>query len=379
MALRFGHFALGGVFVAVTTLGFAHGEAPDAAPAAVKRQVPVVTERRLTDNVNAAKGENTVTPFSSRADCENLVGLGHRAGRQTGKARVGSWNVRWFPDGIPGGAASATLATNVAWLGCAIAWLNVDALALVEVKSKPRSGSALDALVARVSELSGEPYAYRIDDCPDSSGLHLAWIWNEKRVTVSGFRMYAAVNPYGDSCAKQLRPGFGTSLRFSGGLDLTAIAVHLKSGRTMRDFDLRRQSLVGLNQVVETVVQETGDADVLVLGDMNSMGCESCEGAERSSAEAQGIDTLLAGFHVPMRRLPSNLGCSHYYQQNPALLDHFFVTTDSREVPRSTKVETLGYCQQLACESLTSNAPLAATQLSDHCPIVLTLRDEDLD
>jgi predicted extracellular nuclease len=328
---------------------------------------------------SASDANPEVTPFTSAEDCERLVRLGQRAEREAGTARIGSWNVRWFPDGIPGGSASASLETNVPWLGCAIAWLNVDALALIEVKSKPRSTAALENLTKRISELTNEPYAYRIDDCPDSSGQHLGWIWNQKRVTASEFRMYAAINPHGDSCAKQLRPGFGVTMRFLGGLDLSAIAVHLKSGTTARDLELRRKSFDGINQVVKSVIHESGDSDVLVLGDMNSMGCETCPELEHGAAEAQRIDTLLAAYDEPMRRVPSKQGCSHYFQRHAGLLDHFFVTRSMREVPRVTKVETLGYCQQLSCESYSGKAPLAATHLSDHCPIVLSLRDEDLD
>jgi predicted extracellular nuclease len=370
---------VGGLFVAVTALAKSQGESPKASPTVVKRHSPVVTERRIAGANSSGTDDSALNPFTSAADCEHLVTLGHRAKREPNQARLGAWNVRWFPDGIPGNTASATQATDVAWLGCAIAWLNVDAMALVEVKSKPRSLAALDALAARLTQLTNEPHAYRIDDCPDSSGLHVGWLWNEKRVNLSLFRMYSAVNPYGDSCAKQLRPGFAVQMRFPGGLDLTALAVHLKSGTTPRDLELRRRSLVGLNDVVKNIVHETGDSDVFVLGDMNSMGCDSCEDVKLGSAEAQVIDTLLAGYHVPMRRVPSDLGCSHYYQRNPGLLDHFFVTRASREVSRVTKVETQGYCQQLSCESYTGKAPLAATQLSDHCPVALSVRDEDLD
>jgi predicted extracellular nuclease len=368
-----------GWFVVVTAYHSAFGKDDEPTRTLVSRQTPIISERRVTDNSKAQGRSDSATAFLSRKDCETLVGLGNRAERQSGEVRIGTWNVRWFPDGIPGANASPTLATDVAWMACSIAWLNLEVLSLVEVKSKPRSTAALDEMVSRLAELTGETYRYRLDDCPDNNGLHLAWLWNEKKVEVRDFRMFAALNPYGDSCAKQLRPGFAAGFRFTGGLDMTAIAVHLKSGRPARDIDLRRKSMIGLGEVVRTVVHETGDADVLVLGDMNSMGCETCAGLERGAAEALSLDTLLAGYHAPMRRVPSNLGCSHYYQNQPALLDHCFVTTEFLEVPRVTKAETFGYCQSLACEAAAGTEPQAATRLSDHCPIVLSIRDEDLD
>lgn len=379
MSWRIGGSLLLGLFVVVTTYHSAFGKDDEPTRNVASRQTPITTERKVADSSNANSRTDSPTAFTSRKDCEALVGLGNRAERQSGVVRIGTWNVRWFPDGIPGANASPKQATDVAWLACSIAWLNVEVLSLVEVKSKPRSTAALDELVSRLAELTGETYKYRLDGCPDSNGLHLAWLWNEKKVEVREPRMLAAVNPYGDSCAKQLRPAFAAGFRFTGGLDLTGVAVHLKSGRTARDFDLRRKSLAGLGDVVRTLVHETGDKDVLVLGDMNSMGCETCDGLERGAAEALTFDTTLAGYHVPMRRVPSNLGCSHYYLRQPALLDHCFVTTDFLEVPRVTKVETLGYCQSLGCETFAGTEPVSATRLSDHCPIVLSLRDEDLD
>jgi hypothetical protein len=378
MAWRHGIWFFGGLFVAITTLGEAFGENQNPAPTVEKRQLLAPKERHVADNSKAEKDQSQ-SVFSSLAECKRIYALGNRVPRERGEAKIAEWNVRWFPDGIPGSSVSSTESTNVAWLACAVAWMNIDAIALVEVKSKPRSSTAMDALVTQLTELVGERYRYSIDECPDGNGLHLAWVWNEKRVTLSGLRMYSAINPYGESCAKQLRPGYGAQMKFPGGLDLSAIAVHFKSGTLPQDLELRRRSVIGLGEVVTQVVHETTDSDLLVLGDMNSMGCESCEGISRGSAELQKVDTALAGFHVPMRRVPSRLGCSHYYDQQPGLLDHFFVTKDFREVSRVVKSETFGYCATLACEPYTGSDPIAVNQLSDHCPIVLTLRDEDLD
>ena len=381
MRVRYGFYALGVLLVVGTTLG----QKPHRVQApAVKGLVATDAQQSIMRHAQAVEngnqgGSDAVNVFNSSADCERLWALGHRAPRGKEQARMATWNVRYFPDGIPGESASSTLATNVPWLACAIAWLNVDAIALEEVKSKPRSRDAMNALVQRLNELTHESYTYRIDDCPDSSSQHLAWVWNETRVSARAFRMHAAANPNGESCAGQLRPGFGVDLAFKGGLDLHAVALHLKSGTTERDRLLRHQSMDGLEAIVTAVVHESGDKDLLLLGDMNSMGCDTCDPVQRGSAEALEIDTRLRAFHVPMRRVPSDLGCSHYYQKHPALLDHFFVTDAMQEAAKNTLVEVQGYCRSQGCESIQGSAPTATLNLSDHCPIVLSLTDKDLD
>jgi hypothetical protein len=275
----------------------------------------------------------------------------------------------------------------VRWLGCSLAWLNLEAFALAEVKSKPRSTLALDALVTHLNEYTGGSYAYRMDECPESNGQHLVWFWDQRQVQVRGFRMHGAINPYGEACAGRLRPGFGVFMAFASGLDFHAIAVHLKSGNLRDDMALRRKSIEGLGGVATQIAHESFDSDVIVLGDMNSMGCEGCEGLDNSAAEAMAMDTHLAALHVPMRRVPSDLSCSEYYEGHPSLLDHFFVTAEAREIPRQVKVEIQGYCRDLACESFPVAeaskggpiVPQAFAELSDHCPIVLSILDQDLD
>jgi endonuclease/exonuclease/phosphatase family metal-dependent hydrolase len=257
--------------------------------------------------------------------------------------------------------------------------MNVDAWALSEVKSQLRSRSALDELVRRMDELTNGRHAIRVDDCPDENGQHLAWLVNLQRVAASDWQLHAAINPTGDACAQQLRPGFGVRLRFSGGLDLHAVAVHLKSGVTARDLEQRQTSVDGLERVVRAVTTRSGDADVLVAGDFNTMGCRDCAEWTRSAKEAGWLDTRLKAFRPEVRRVPSDLGCSHYYQRQPSLLDHFLVTTATAEAELERKATVYGFCREQACEAYSGTEPESVRRLSDHCPLVLELQDRDLD
>lgn len=317
--------------------------------------------------------------FRSADDCRTLLRQGARVSRSSGTARIASWNVRWFPDGVAGEVADSSLATDIEWMACALAWMNVDAVALAEVKSKPRSLPALEQLVARLDALTAGKHSIRIDDCPDESGQHVAWLLNEQRVNATDWQMHAPINPNGEACSGQLRPGLGVRLRFIGGLDLHAIAVHFKSGVLPRDLALRRASFDGLERVLGSVTSRTGDADVLVAGDFNTMGCKTCTAVTRSAAESSWLDNRLRAFRPSARRVPSDLGCSLYYQGQPSLLDHFLVTSAMREAPSDNLASVYGHCRSFACDVPSDAEPAASTRLSDHCPIVLTLLDQDLD
>jgi endonuclease/exonuclease/phosphatase family metal-dependent hydrolase len=257
--------------------------------------------------------------------------------------------------------------------------MNVDAVALAEIKSKPRSEPALAQLTQRLNELTNGNYTVHLDDCPDQNGQHVAWLLDERRVTPLDWQTHATINPNGEACAGQLRPGLGVTLRFLGGLDLHAIAVHLKSGIDPRDIALRQQSVDAMEHIVSEVVRRSGDSDVLIAGDFNSMGCRECPRLERSAAETGWLDTRLRAFQASMRRIPSDLGCSHYYQRHPALLDHVIVTTAMQEASSVQSVSVYGHCRELQCDSYSGAEPDAVRHLSDHCPIVVTLTDRDLD
>lgn len=384
--------ALGVLLVAATTLGRGKpaplrvvdaalhvAAAPPVEPSPAAVRPALARPTRGVARSSAALSDGDAGIFESAEECQRLIALGHRAPRGKGQARVATWNVRYFPDGIPGDSPSPTLSTDVGWLACTIAWLNVEVIALAEVKSLPRSKPALTQLVTELERLTGDAHQFAIDSCPESSSQHLAYVWATSRVTARGAQLHAAVNPEGDACAGQLRPGFGMDFEFYGGLDLHAIAVHLKSGKTRRDWLLRRRSIEGLGRVVEEVVQSRKDADVLVLGDMNTMGGDGVQGLERGSAEIQRVDTALRAMRAPLRRLAPELMCSHYYGRSPALLDHFWVTTAMTEVVRDRTVEVHGYCRNRRCETATGETAEASLRLSDHCPLVLSLEDRDRD
>jgi endonuclease/exonuclease/phosphatase family metal-dependent hydrolase len=289
-------------------------------------------------------------------------------------ARIGSWNLHWFPDGKPGRGGDGE-GTDLTWLACAIAFLDLDVLAAQEIKGTSRAREALSKLMALLDRSTGGRWQLTVDDCPESSGQHVAVLYDSSRARRLGGATLGALNPHGEACKDQLRPGLDAYLGFRGGLDLHVVSVHLKAGGKARDIALRRRSFESFSEAFEAAQVAAPDVDVLVLGDLNTMGCPDCSPAKSSSAELAELGPLLAreGF----RRLESDLACSFHFEGAGTLLDGAGVSASFLEAENAT-LRVGGPCAELGCERAPERHP-ARSALSDHCPVYVDVPDRDLD
>jgi endonuclease/exonuclease/phosphatase family metal-dependent hydrolase len=270
-----------------------------------------------------------------------------------------SYNVRQFPDGGRGSG------TDVEWLACVIASSNADLVAVQEFKNQRQAKAALDRLLARLDALTSGRWVATFDACPGA--LHVGVLYDGSRVKAESIDTFASLNPHETACKDQLRPGFGGYFRFPGGFDVHVISVHLKSSATTRGLDLRRRSLSRLNDVVVQAQKAHGDFDLVLAGDFNSMGCRKCSPELDSAGEIAAL-------------IPASPGCTHYFQGEGTLLDHFAVTRSTRELTLDSFARVGGYCGELSCKPLAQGEQLTSyRELSDHCPIVLDFVDRDLD
>ena len=260
-----------------------------------------------------------------------------------------------------------------------MAYLNADVFALEEVKAYPRAQQKLDEVRAKLDQLTGGSHRARLDDCQPVAAQHVGLLWNEKRVKAQDFEVFGELNPLDTPCQNQLRPGLGARFRFPRGLDLEVVAVHLKSGGEPRSHELRERSLARLPSVLEAVTRRHQDDDLLVLGDFNTMGCASCSPAVDGEAERQALAARLARATPPLALLPTRPGCSQYYSGQAGLLDLMVAPRAMRELGSAPEVTPSGLCGELSCGSLPRPPPAAHRDLSDHCPIVIDLLDQDLD
>jgi endonuclease/exonuclease/phosphatase family metal-dependent hydrolase len=318
-------------------------------------------------------------PWVSPENCETLLSEGKRALRTPGHARLASWNLHWFPDGVPGHARNESKGTDLRWLACVMAWLDVDAFALQEVKARADATQKMSELIGELERHTHARWSLRRDACGSQQGQHLAWLTATARVEVVDVIQHDSINPEGPECFHQLRPGLGLTLKFVGGLDLHVVNVHLKSGVTERDLSLRRRSWAALQEVMVQTSERLRDADLVVMGDFNSMGCTECPAPVPSESELGELERELLRGRLPTLRVELDRPCSHYYLRRPGLLDHVFVSQSMRELPAQARAEAQSYCRTLNCRPFTGKGPPAQQRLSDHCPIVFEVLDQDLD
>ncbi|HEY3496866.1 MAG TPA: hypothetical protein VGK73_19340 [Polyangiaceae bacterium] len=313
------------------------------------------------------------SPWFSREAC--LLALKQpRAARDPKLVRAGSWNLHWFPDGGPGRARPDS-GTDIDWLACAIALLEVDVLAVQELKDGPHAEHALLEVRTRLEELTGRSFRWLLDDCPPASSQHVGFLYDERRARLVRHATLAELNPHGEPCKDQLRPGLAGYFAFPGGLDLSIVAVHLKSGPGARDLELRDRSFQAFGRAAEALRTLTKDRDVLVLGDMNTMGCESCVPSLRAVDELARAGSRLSA--AAFRRVPSESSCSHYYSGKATLLD-WAAATSLAELPPARRLAVSGVCGELGC-SPPRGEQAAQRRLSDHCPFFVDIDDRDLD
>lgn len=317
------------------------------------------------------------SPFRSREACLAALARGEREPRAPGVARLGSWNLRWFPDGKPGKGENLAsgAGSDVRWLACVIAYLDLDALAVQEIKRTKRAEAKLTALRGLLDSHQRGSFRVELDDCPEPA-QHVGVIYDAKRVTRLGATVLGELNPHGRACQDQLRPGFAAFLRFRGGLDLHLASAHLKAGGEQRSFDLRLRSFAGLSEAYASAQALAADPDVLVLGDLNTMGCPECSPRVSDQEELARLDTTLAG--EGFRRLPSDRACTHYYRERGGVLDGATGSLGFAELGREATLRVSGLCAALECQPLRGR-PQALERLSDHCPIYVDIPDRDED
>ncbi len=313
----------------------------------------------------------TLDPWSSREAC--LASIRERPPRDPSRARVVSWNLRWFPDGSSGGPSATP--SDVEWIACLLTSLRADAVALQEIVLHERGRAAVDQLRARLDALTGGRWEARFDRCPRDGRQHVGWLIDASRVRVLGERQLDAVNPRG-GCAGSLRPGHAVRLRFAGGLDLSAMVAHLDAGQSPRDHGHRQASYRAIARAARELAREHGDDDVLVLGDLNTMGCRECAPAIEAAAELASLDAL-AG--PSLRRVTPGVACTELYRGEGSLLDHALASRAMRELAPSARVEVHGPCAAHACRLPRGARPPMLEHLSDHCPIAIELDARDLD
>ncbi|MBI3179418.1 MAG: endonuclease/exonuclease/phosphatase family protein [Deltaproteobacteria bacterium] len=312
--------------------------------------------------------------------CKTAVLAGARHARAQFRVRVGTWNVEWFPDAKPGFGAAA-FGTDVPWLACAMAWLDVDVMALQEVKLTARGKEQLDLLTATLSSLTGARWLWVADACEDPTRQHTALVYRTDRVSLSDIATHAEIDPTlkkggAPECPGWLRPALGAYVTSAaGGLDFHLVTLHLDAGARQRDLATRQQAWKRLAAVRAERERLRADQDLVVAGDFNSVGCVEC-GVDDAVAETRLLAEALA--QSKLRLAAPSQPCSSYFQGAPSLTDHIALDMAMTEASAGS-AEVLGVCAAARCDVVVEERLPALRRLSDHCPVIIDLADRDAD
>lgn len=270
----------------------------------------------------------------------------------------------------------------VAWLVFTIAWMDLDLLALQEILDAPDARQQMGRLREELDELTGGTWQVDLQGCGNESTQRVGFLWDATRLELEAFadscQLNGAASGPGcsNACAGSLRPGRYARVESvrEGGADFHVASVHLDSGRSDRDFDRRQVAIerIPFLAIDGTLIVES-DRDVVLLGDFNTMG----RGEPPEVAAEREIELFDEALEPGYRRVVSEPGCSEYFRGEGGLLDHVVVSTGMAEAAVGSRVS--GYCAVRECEELTGGEPAAYNVLSDHCPVVFEVRDEDLD
>ncbi len=120
-----------------------------------------------------AASEEEKRVWASATSCREVVELEHgrMAPAAAARLRVAAWNIEWFPDH-----------TDIGWLACAIAWMNLDLLGVVEIRDGESARAQMGELLAALERLTGAPWQVDLQRCGARSSQHVGFLWNAARL-----------------------------------------------------------------------------------------------------------------------------------------------------------------------------------------------------
>ena len=312
-----------------------------------------------------------------------------------GNLRIATLNVRNFPGepegagggsaGVGGGASAggggptregptserARATTDTAMLLDLLDELAFDALAVQEI----RDPAAFDATLRALEERTGSTYASAYTtNAQSGNAQQVGLVVRREALTLSEPLEHAEVDVLGT-----LRAGLSARLVSAkpGGVDLSVVVLHLASGESLKRATLRAEQAKATSAIAAGLAEASGDADVLVLGDLNTA---------REEDEYGALDAAFASA-LPLARHDNPSGCTSYYVKNklgtlaPSTIDQVY-SGSLGEIDKDVALASGAHCYERACAPFESDGPETGTTywgVSDHCPVYFELRDADDD
>ncbi len=327
-------------------------------------------ERETVDRV----ADHDPRVWTGADDCERVA----KPSASSRPPRAGTWNIRYFPDSQEGQQSDADKATNVSWLACAIASLEVDVLAIQEFKTTPESQSKQQELIELLNTRTGGDWQIQLAGCQPNDVQHPGFLYDAQRVTGQHFRDVPLLNP-DPVCSNDASPGFAGYFSVKGGPDFHFISVHMHSGYSADALDGRGHAISVMPDVMAEAQALVADTDVVFAGDFNTSGCDECNPKLASEEEIASVVSEFDTAGHPLRLVGASESCSREDDDRSYLLDHFAVADSMQEVPASSISQVSGICKEVSCGRMREWHEDARERLSDHCPVMLDLVAQDQD
>lgn len=325
-----------------------------------------VADREIGDRLE----DHEPTPWTSAEACEQqAIPRGPASERAP---RIGTWNLLYFPDADEERADDED-ATNIPWLACAIGNLDVDILAIQELKITERSKEKQAELIGRLNARTGGDWRIEAASCEPTNVQHPGFLFDASRVTGSDFRELPELSPSA-RCTNRVSPGFAGYFRIAGGPDFHMIAVHLEAYPEKSSFRSRERSVALMGTIAQQANALIADRDVIFVGDFNTTGCDECDPKISSDEEVERVRDNLILLEPSLTLVDANLSCS---KPGGGLMDHFVLTDSLAEGGPLAQVG--GICAETSCGRAREWHEEATERLSDHCPVTLELLTSDRD
>lgn len=288
---------------------------------------------------------------------------------------VATFNIEWFPckdDGAMMQRYGIHLshpprgeATDVRALFRMLSRLNLELLAVEEiVDTRMFADSARHYMGDR----------YKFIYAPGRGSQKVGFLYDSTRL-----RLIGAPEVYNDLLLKPdswLRPAFRAYFKtLPEGFDFHAIVTHLKAAP--RGWKQRQKQWNALHEILRKLPEKTGDADIILLGDMNNV-------SKRREQEFKPIMDELGFYRVTreLNGMPSNYWMADWHAQRleASLIDQIFVSADAKVEYIEGSVHVAGMCASAFDGYVNGDFPLYYRKISDHCPVIARFRvDRDDD
>jgi len=279
-----------------------------------------------------------------------------------GVVRVAHFNLRNYPldERPPSEDLGFSRRTNICDLEDVLSGLGADVMGFVEVCDTRR----FPPILRRAG--GDRPMKILFSQDGGRGGQHLAVAWNG-----DAFELVDGPMEIHEVVVKEgLRPALAVRLRSTRdpSFDFTVVEAHLDSGREDLDHRLEQNAIIA--EWIRAWVESTGDPDVILMGDFNTMGGRRIGPRE----EIELVDERL--FAAGLDRLHNDTGCSQYWE-GPGPRDGIFTSSLLDRVflgglEATGHARSWLHCERLQCGDLISRIgqeDATFFDVSDHCPV----------